>query len=57
MLLSLLACDDNLLDPTVDAGLVGGGPTVKAPSSVIAVPWSASQINFSWQDNSTNESG
>lgn len=56
-LLWLIACDRKQpIGPTLEAG-VAGGPTVKAPSNATAIAVSENQINVSWQDNSTNETG
>jgi len=56
--LYLAACDDRaLLAPELDARAATSGPTVNAPSGTNAVAVSWSQINLSWQDNSSNESG
>lgn len=45
--------------PTPDiTNVTGGGPSApSAPSSLAATPSSATQINLSWTDNSTNEDG
>jgi fibronectin type III domain protein len=59
LLLSLAACDRTQpTAPTVEAAYTGAaGPTVKAPSNTNAVAGSESQIDVSWRDNSTNETG
>ncbi len=56
--LLLAGCDDRApLAPELDARSAGSGPTVNAPSGANALAVSWSQINASWQDNSSNESG
>ena len=45
------------LSPEMRAAAAGAGPTVNAPSALTAVAASFEQINLSWQDNSSNESG
>src|SRR5437879_3149081 len=57
LILSVVACDaDRPVAPELRAAAVGG-PTVNAPSSTNALAVSWSQINVSWQDNSSNENG
>jgi hypothetical protein len=59
LLLALAACDRSQpAAPSLEAGVAGAaGPTVKAPSNTNAVAVSESQIDVSWRDNSTNETG
>ena len=53
-----VGCDNRApLAPELDARSAGSGPTPNAPSGTNAVAVSWSQINVSWQDNSSNESG
>ena len=57
-LLSLLACDRQPFIPDAEEPLFArGGPTVAAPSNVVASPLSASEVNVTWLDNSSNETG
>jgi hypothetical protein len=58
LVFSLISCDRTQpLAPDLDARATSSGPTLNAPSgtNVVAVSWN--QVNVSWQDNSTNESG
>ena len=59
LLLSLIACDrSQLTAPSLEVSATSaGGPTVKAPSSTGSSAVSPSQIDVSWQDNSSNETG
>ena len=55
----LAGCDRSQpVEPAVQAASTAkAGPTVKAPSNTNAVAVSDIQIDVSWQDNSTNETG
>ena len=59
LLLSVIACDrSQLTAPSLEVSATSaGGPTVKAPSSTGSSAVSPSQIDVSWQDNSSNETG
>lgn len=57
--LLLLGCNGNeVLEPTIDAASSAApGSKITAPSSTKAVGLSPSQIDVTWQDNSSNETG
>jgi len=57
--LSFTGCERTQpVEPVLEASTTAAtGPTVNAPSNIAAAAVDTSQINLSWQDNSTNESG
>jgi len=51
----LTACSDQPLEPVIEAA--ASGSTVQPPSNAKVAAPSPSQIDISWQDNSSNEAG